>query len=57
MKRPYTHLRRHYALPACLTAGMLVFQASAMPASAQLLALHQQPRAVPAPEPAAETVP
>ncbi|MCI1186991.1 TonB-dependent receptor [Hymenobacter sp. DH14] len=57
MKRPYTHLRRHYALPVCLTAGMLVFQASAMPASAQLLAMHQQPQAAPAPEPAAsETV-
>jgi TonB-linked SusC/RagA family outer membrane protein len=56
MNSPRTHLRQHYALPACLTAGMLVFQASAMPASAQLLAFHQEPAAVAAPTPAGETV-
>ena len=52
MNRTTTHLRRHYALPACLTAGMLVFQASATPAAAQLLALHQVPptTAQPGPE-------
>ena len=56
MKKPATYLRRHYALPACLTAGMLVLQASALPASAQLLAMHQPLQTTPAPEPAAETV-
>ena len=59
MKRPFTHLRWRYALPASLTAGLLVLQATGLPvaASAQLLAFHQQPQAVPAPEAATgETV-
>ena len=57
MKIPSTHLRRHYVLPACLTAGLLVFQAAGMPVSAQLLAFHQQPQAGPTQKPATgETV-
>jgi TonB-linked SusC/RagA family outer membrane protein len=55
MNRPITHLRRQYALPACLTAGMLVFQASAMPAAAQLLAFHQEQPASASPSAPAPT--
>ena len=55
MNLPVTHLRRHLALSACLTAGMLVFQATGTPASAQLLAFHQEPQS-PALVPTRETV-
>ena len=37
-----THIRGRYVLPVCLTAGMLALQATGIPASAQLLAVHRQ---------------
>ncbi len=37
-----THIRRRYALPVCLTAGLLALQATELPASARVLAFHPQ---------------
>ena len=54
MSLPLTHLRRQYALPAGLVAGLLVFPAAATPAAAQVLAYHHQQQDAPAP--ATETV-